>query len=118
MSGNTIIKTTKTVYPQIYAYVLPEYKPNDGWIIIGYTELKNVDERIRQQTHTVGVAYAKLWSEPAKFYDSDEWFFDKQLHAYLRNFKKISQVQAPSGFTTTERLNRRMMISMNFGING
>jgi len=91
MSSNTIIKTTKTVYPQIYAYVLPEYKPNDGWIKIGYTELKNVDERIRQQTHTVGVAYAKLWSEPAKFYDSDEWFFDKQLHAYLRNFKKISQ---------------------------
>jgi len=91
MSDNTIIKTTKTIYPQIYAYVIPEYKPNKGWIKIGYTEQKNVDERIRQQTHTAGIAYSKLWSEPAKFFDADEWFFDKQLHTYLRKFKKIDQ---------------------------
>lgn len=91
MSDNTIIKTTRTVYPQIYAYVLPEYTPNEGWIKIGYTERKNVDERICQQTHTAGIVYSKLWSEPAKFYDSDEWFFDKQLHAYLRKFKRVNQ---------------------------
>lgn len=91
MSDNAIIKTTKTVYPQIYAYVLPEYKRNEGWIKIGYTERKNVDERIRQQTHTAGIVYSKLWSEPAKFCDSDEWFIDKQLHTYLRKFKKIDQ---------------------------
>lgn len=91
MSDNTIIKTTRTVYPQIYAYVFPEYKPNEGWIKIGYTERQNVDERIRQQTHTAGIEYSKLWSEPAKFIGLDEWFFDKQLHAYLRKFKKINQ---------------------------
>ena len=91
MSEGTVIKTTRTIYPQIYAYVLPEYKPNEGWIKIGYTERENVDERIRQQTHTAGLDYSKLWSEPAKFCDSDEWFFDKQLHAYLRRFKKVSQ---------------------------
>lgn len=91
MSDNTIIRTTKTVYPQIYAYVLPQYKPNEGWVKIGYTELRNVDTRIRQQTHTAGIAYEKLWSEPAKFHDSDEWFIDKHLHAYLRKFKEIEQ---------------------------
>jgi superfamily II DNA or RNA helicase len=91
MSDNTIIKTTRTVYPQIYAYVLPEYKPNEGWIKIGYTERKNVDERIRQQTHTAGLTPSKLWSEPAKFTDSEEWFIDKQLHAYLKKFKKVEQ---------------------------
>lgn len=91
MSDNTNIKTTKTIYPQIYAYVLPEYKPNEGWIKIGYTERNSVDERIRQQTHTAGIAYSKLWSEPAKFIGSDEWFIDKQLHAYLRKFKRIEQ---------------------------
>ena len=91
MSENTSIRTTKTVYPQIYAYVLPEYKPNEGWIKIGYTEHRSVDERIRQQTHTAGIAYSKLWSEPAKFYGCDEWFFDKQLHAYLRKFKDREQ---------------------------
>lgn len=91
MRDNTIIKTTKTIYPQIYAYVIPEYKPNEGWIKIGYTEQKDVDRRIRQQTQTAGIRYSKLWSEPAKFCDSDEWFYDKQFHAYLRRFKKIDQ---------------------------
>lgn len=91
MSENVNITTTKIVYPQIYAYVLPDYRPNEGWVKIGYTERKNVDERIREQTHTAGIAYSKLWSEPAKFHDSDEWFFDKQLHAYLRRFKRREQ---------------------------
>lgn len=91
MSDNTRIKTARTVYPQIYAYVLPKYEPNEGWIKIGYTERNNVDERIRQQTHTAGITASKLWSEPAKFIGSDEWFIDKQLHAYLRRFKKIIQ---------------------------
>lgn len=91
MSENTTIKTTKTVYPQIYAYVLPGYKPNEGWIKIGYTERKSVDERIRQQTHTAGITYSKLWSEPAKFANSDEWFFDKEFHTYLRRFKQVNQ---------------------------
>lgn len=91
MIEKTIIRTTKTIYPQIYAYVLPEYKPNDGWIKIGYTERYDVDERIREQTHTAGIAYSKLWSEPAKFAETDEWFVDKQLHAYLRRFKRIDQ---------------------------
>ena len=91
MNDNTIIRTTKTVYPQIYAYVLPQYEPNEGWVKIGYTELQSVDVRIRQQTHTAGIVYSKLWSEPAKFHDSDEWFFDKQLHAYLRKFKGVDQ---------------------------
>lgn len=91
MSDNTIIRTTKTIYPQIYAYVLPQYQPNEGWVKIGYTELQNVDVRIHQQTHTAGITFEKLWSGPAKFYDSDDWFFDKHLHAYLRKFKGVEQ---------------------------
>ncbi|MCL1893141.1 MAG: Eco57I restriction-modification methylase domain-containing protein [Holophagaceae bacterium] len=93
MSDNTAIKTTKVIYPQIYAYILPECKPKDGWIKIGYTEMYDVEKRIKEQTHTAAVklAYSKLWSEPARFVDSNEWFSDKQLHAYLRKFKKIEQ---------------------------
>ena len=91
MSDKKTIRTTKIIYPQIYAYVLPEYKPNEGWIKIGYTERENVDERISQQTHTAGIKPAKLWSEPAKYIGSDEWFTDKQLHAYLRRHKKVDQ---------------------------
>ncbi len=91
MSNNTVIKTTRTVYPQIYAYVLPEYAPNEGWIKIGYTERRNVDDRLREQTRTAGIRYDKLWSEPAKFHNSDEWFFDTQLHSFLCNFKHVER---------------------------
>lgn len=96
--GSTVIKTTKTVYPQIYAYVTPEYEPNNGWIKIGYTTRKDVDERIRQQTQTAGIHYDKLWFGPAKFYNSDDWFKDKELHSYLRKFRDIEQRKASEWF--------------------
>lgn len=93
MTDNTLIKTTKTIYPQIYAYTLPTIKDDEGWIKIGYTERKNVDERIREQTKTaaINLEYLKLWSEPAKLNSSDDWFKDKQLHAYLRKYKSVKQ---------------------------
>ncbi|NLB69264.1 MAG: DEAD/DEAH box helicase family protein, partial [Lentisphaerae bacterium] len=91
LNSSTVIKTTKTIYPQIYAYVTPDYKPNNGWIKIGYTERRNVDDRIRQQTQTAGISYDKLWYGPARFYNSDAWFKDKELHSYLRKFKDIKQ---------------------------
>lgn len=93
MSDNTVIKTTKIIYPQIYAYTLPTIQDYNGWVKIGYTERKNVDERIKEQTKTaaINLAYDKLWSEPAKFNTSDDWFKGKQLHTYLRRYKNIEQ---------------------------
>lgn len=93
MHNNTEIKTTKIIYPQIYAYTLPTVQDNDGWVKIGYTERKNVDTRIREQTKTaaINLDYIKLWSEPAKFEHSDSWFKDKEFHAYLRKHKQVPQ---------------------------
>lgn len=93
MTDQTVIKTTKTIYPQIYAYVHPETQADNGWIKIGYTEREDVDKRIKEQNETAAGkwAYNKLWSEPAKFKNSDDWFKDKQLHAYLRRFKHVEQ---------------------------
>lgn len=93
MTDNTVIKATKIIYPQIYAYTLPTIQDNDGWIKIGYTERKNVDERIKEQTKTaaINLTYNKLWSEPAKFNSSNEWFKDKEFHAYLRKYKQVKQ---------------------------
>ena len=48
MSHNTVIKTTKIIYPQIYAYTLQTIQDYNGWVKIGYTERKNVDERIKE----------------------------------------------------------------------
>ncbi|MDR2561025.1 MAG: Eco57I restriction-modification methylase domain-containing protein [Holophagales bacterium] len=93
MSDSTKIKTTKTIYPQIYAYDLPNIPTKVGWIKIGYTERKDVDKRIKEQTHTaaINLEYDKLWSGPAKFVDSDEWFRDTHLHSYLQKFKNIQR---------------------------
>lgn len=93
MYNNTVIKTLKTIYPQIYAYILPTVPENKGWIKIGYTERKNIDDRIKEQTKTaaINLSYIKLWSGSAKFEKTDDWFKDKEFHSYLRNHKKIEQ---------------------------
>ncbi|WP_202744769.1 DEAD/DEAH box helicase family protein [Acinetobacter pittii] len=93
MSDKTTIKTTKVIYPQIYAYTLPSIPSNEGWIKIGYTERKDVDERIKEQTKTaaINLDYCKLWSEPAIFNKSKDWFKDKQFHAYLCKYKNVKQ---------------------------
>lgn len=91
--NNKVIKTTEVVYPQIYAYTLPSYSNRDGWVKIGYTERKNIDDRIKEQTKTAAIdlQYSKLWSAPAKFASKDVWFKDKQFHNYLRKNKGIKQ---------------------------
>lgn len=94
MANKTVITTTKQIYPQIYAYVTPNYKPNEGWVKIGYTDRQDVKTRINEQTKTVGIGYELLWSAPAKFSkakDIDDWFKDKEFHTYLRQFKQVEQ---------------------------
>lgn len=93
MTNKTTIKTTKVVYPQIYAYTLPQIAEDKGWIKIGYTEREDVDNRIREQTHTAAIRLNanKLWSEPAKYSRGDRWFTDKKLHKYLTSQKKVER---------------------------
>lgn len=98
MKDNMIIKTTKTIYPQIYAYITPTASENDGWIKIGYTEKQNVEDRIKQQTHTAGITTQTLWSEPAKFSAIDYWFTDKLLHDYLCKYKKVKKREGTEWF--------------------
>ncbi|MFA6676561.1 MAG: DEAD/DEAH box helicase family protein, partial [Bacteroidales bacterium] len=79
------IKSFKVIYPQVYSYILPKRKQNIGSQKIGYTERKNVDERIREQVKTAAFneAYTKLWSAPAFFEDNNESFTDIDFHRFL-----------------------------------
>lgn len=78
------IKSTKSVVPMIYAYTTPEIHRHDGWTKIGYTE-QDVENRIKQQTHTADIEYHLEWRGNALFDDgSGEAFTDKDFHAYLR----------------------------------
>ncbi|MFT8337402.1 DEAD/DEAH box helicase [Schleiferilactobacillus harbinensis] len=89
----TKINTTRSIYPQIYAYTLPKVNEDLGWIKIGYTERRDVNVRLKEQTETAAfkVDYNILWSEPAKYNGVNEWFTDKKLHKYLRTYKNIEQ---------------------------
>ncbi len=79
------IKSYQVVYPQIYSYILPYRKENEGSQKIGYTERKNVDDRIKEQTQTAAFIekYNKLWSGPAFFEGDKESFTDKVFHKFL-----------------------------------
>lgn len=79
------IKSYKIVYPQVYSYILPERKQNDGSQKIGYTEKENVDDRILQQVKTAAFTekYTKLWSAPAFYEGGKESFLDKAFHKFL-----------------------------------
>lgn len=79
------IKSFKIVYPQLYAYILPNRNENNGSQKIGYTEQINVDKRILQQVKTAAFTekYTKLWSAPAFFEDGKESFIDKTFHKFL-----------------------------------
>lgn len=81
------ICTSKKVVPMIYAYSTPEIKRHIGWTKIGYTE-QNVEERIKQQTHTADVEWKLEWKGRAVFDDgSEELFRDTDFHAYLKKRK-------------------------------
>lgn len=79
------IKTTKVVYPQIYSYILPDEPENKGSQKIGYTERKDVDERIYEQTHTAAkrLRFEKQWSAPAFYSDKQRDFKDTDFHKFL-----------------------------------
>lgn len=95
-----IIKTTKRIYPQIYSYILPDIPANKGWQKVGYTERKDVDSRISEQTKTAAVKlrYEKLWSASSFSNATHEFFKDKDLHKYyVKNGIEKSKKQDDGG---------------------
>lgn len=68
----------------IYAYTTPNDKSHHGWTKIGYTASQSVEDRIKQQSHTVDAKVDLLWKGNARYQDgSDETFTDHEFHDYL-----------------------------------
>ena len=65
MSGIKL-KTAIKVEPKCYAYTLPEIPSNSGWTKIGYTE-RDVETRVKEQTHTAGINPKIHWKQLAAF---------------------------------------------------
>lgn len=89
---NTQIKSFSHLVPMIYAYTTPGVPEHDGWTKIGYTAKQTVDDRIKQQTHTVNVKAHKEWASEARYTDgSGEYFTDHEFHRYLMVVKHIER---------------------------
>lgn len=81
------INTATQVTPQCYAYTTPGVPNHDGWTKIGFTE-RDVETRINEQTHTVGVEHKTWWHMRAAYMTEPYGTFtDRDFHAYL---KKLS----------------------------
>ena len=82
-----IIKTIKKVYPQIYAYTLPDQPQANGWQKIGYTERQDVKQRIYEQTHTAAMSLNPqiMWSASAIYEPPQDgrFFSDHDFHKFL-----------------------------------
>lgn len=78
------IKSFKRIIPMIYAYTTPNDISHNGWTKIGYTAYQSVEDRIKQQSHTVDAKVQLLWRGNARYQDgTDETFTDHEFHAYL-----------------------------------
>jgi hypothetical protein len=77
------IQTTHVALPQIYAYITPQIADHKGWVKIGYTEKLSVEDRIKEQCHTAGVAWHLEWSGNAVYESSTKTFHDTDFHAFL-----------------------------------
>lgn len=77
------VKSYASVVPMIYAYTTPGVPAHDGWTKIGYTE-RDVDKRIREQTHTANIEYKVEWKKEARYTDGSEGYFDDHdFHNFL-----------------------------------
>lgn len=82
-TDKTLIDPIKTVRPTIYAYTIPSNIELKGYVKIGYTG-RDVDTRIKEQTHTSGATVEKLWEKKACTTDG-EYFTDHPLHRWILN---------------------------------
>ncbi|WP_270755317.1 DEAD/DEAH box helicase [Ligilactobacillus ruminis] len=86
------IKSFKRIVPMIYAYTTPNDISHKGWTKIGYTDKQTVEDRIKQQSHTVDAKVELLWRGNARFNDgSDETFTDHDFHDYLTRKRHVER---------------------------
>lgn len=83
ISLSQILRSRPAVCPTIYGYILPDVPNHNGYIKIGYTDKEDVEQRIKEQIHTAGLAHKTLFTVSA-MRDDGTCFTDKDIHAILR----------------------------------
>lgn len=111
--GTPKIKSFKKIIPMIYAYTTPNDISHQGWTKIGYTDKQSVEERIKQQSHTIDAKVELLWRGNARYQDgSDETFTDHEFHNYLTTKKKLNASLKRNGSILMELLLTNTFINL------
>ena len=93
------IKSFKKIIPMIYAYTTPNDKSHHGWTKIGYTDSQSVENRIKQQSHTIDAKVDLLWKGNARYQDgTDETFTDHEFHDYLTTKRHVERKPSTEWF--------------------
>ncbi len=79
--------------PQIYAYSLPTVQDRKGYLKVGYTTRKNVDERIKEQINQLHVEYITELVVSAIKNDGTS-FSDHDVHSILeKKYERINKTE-------------------------
>lgn len=98
--NKTLIKTTRTLTPQIYAWWTPDVPKYKNWLKIGYTT-RTAEERISEQASQMIIDKKVLWHYDARFMNGSGYFDDHALHDYLIRIKKIPREAGSEWFDYT-----------------
>ena len=81
----------KELFPQIYAYELPNDKTKQWLLKVWYTTRKNVNDRIHEQIWATRIDYRLIISESAM---REDWtsFDDHEIHKYLEKILKKRKI--------------------------
>lgn len=101
--NKTLIKTTRTLTPQIYAWWTPDIPKYKNWLKIGYTT-RTAEERIAEQASQMVLDKKILWHYDARFMNGSGYFDDHDLHDYLTRIKKIPREAGSEWFDYTPDL--------------
>ena len=94
------IQSYTPIVPMIYAYTTPGISYHEGWTKIGYTE-RDVNQRIKEQTHTANIRYHVEWKREARYTDgSQEYFVDHDFHRFL-TYQGIEREKGTEWFKIT-----------------
>ncbi len=108
MADTPKIQSFSHIVPMIYAYTTPEIRRHDGWVKIGYTEKQTVEERIKEQSHTIDAVCALAWKNNAMYTDgSGEYFTDHDFHRYLTVQRKVERTPNKEWFHVDSNTSRQ-----------
>ena len=82
MAKQTFFQERPDIHPTIYAYSLPGVASHNDYLKVGFT-VRDVDTRVREQVHTVGVA-CKIHLRESAMRNDGTCFTDHDVHAILR----------------------------------